>query len=46
MTKIKYGSENDWFDLYEKTKKTNFIDEKVVYANALAATTNINLLKL
>ena len=45
-TKIKYGSEETWFELFERAKKTQSTDERLSYIVALISTNNINLLKL
>ena len=46
QTTVKYGSESDWFDLYEMAKSTKSDTDKVLYLNALTYTQNYNLLKL
>ena len=45
-TRVKYGSEKDWFDILEVAKKTNTLTAKLNYLSMLAFTRDINLVKL
>jgi hypothetical protein len=46
QTAIKYGSEDDWYYLFEKAKVTSSNSEQVRMFTALASTRDYNLLKL